>query len=600
MFRNMVSTAQTNPSGKADTLDKIKPSDSFYDWNPSQRWVRKLKNTIVVAPKKESAADTFNVQSPSNIYLEAEGKTIREIRIVRLMPFGTSVTDRDVPNTTWLGKAGNAIHVSTREFIIRNELMFHEGDVINSYQLADTERYLRSFRYINDVRVIVVPVADDHADVIVVVQDVLPYSVEFGTNFSSRANFAIANRNIIGMGVELRAGAFMDSYKDRLMGYEATMRLPHIRRSFVSFQADYTDKYENQRYGFSLRRDFYAPTTQYAGHLIFYRTRTPVRYSHPASGYPEITPITIRYHHLNAWLGRSFLFDKDAFNNQRKNFTVSLGAQKIYFNDRPENSEELYYRFQNRTTYLASLTYSQQAYYKTSLIYNFGRTEDIPYGYQFSVVGGKEINEIHNRPYTGANFSAGYFISKFGYLSGAVSWGTFFRNRPEQGTVDIGTNYFSNLYVLGRFKHRTFISIQYTRQLDNKLEDQLIIDEKYGIPGFRNDSVLGRHRFNLSVEQVLFTPWNLYSFHFVVYAFAHLSWLGGYSQPIMLSPLYSSFGIGVRIRNNRLLFNTLQIQLAYFPNIPENSRFRYYEFSHETVLKPRDFMPKAPEVMPLY
>jgi hypothetical protein len=147
---------------------------------------------------------------------------------------------------------------------------------------------------------------------------------------------------------------------------------------------------------------------------------------------------------------------------------------------------------------------------------------------------------------------------------------------------------------------RTFINGQYTRQLHNTLKDKLVIDGDHGIPGFRNDSVLGRHRFNLSVEQNFFTPWSLYDFRFVIYAFGYFSWLGGYDNPIIISPLYSSFGLGIRIRNNRLVFNTLQIQFAYFPNIPKNSRFRYLNFSKETVLLPRDFMSKAPDVIPLY
>ncbi len=595
-----MSMAQTKHPVKGDTLHNTQQKENFYDRNSSSRWIRELKNVIIVPPKNESAVDSFNIQSPSNIYISTEGRTITRIRIVRMKPFGTSLTDTSVHYTTWLGKAGNAVHISTNEFLIRNALLFGEGDTVNSFKLADSERYLRSLRYIDDARVVAVPISDDEAEVIVAVQDILPYSVSFGTNFSSRANFALTNRNIVGMGVEMRAGTFIDSHQDRLMGYEAMLRLPNIGRTFISLQADYLDKYENQRYGFTLSRDFYAPTTQYAGHLIFYNARTPVHYCDPQGDYPKITAITVRYNHLDAWLGRSFQINRNPFNKQRNNITVSLGTQQISFVDRPENSEESYYKFQNRTTYLASLTYSQQAYYKTNLIYNFGRTEDIPYGYLLSIVGGKEVNEMYNRPYIGANFSSGYFIPKLGYLSGAISYGTFFRKGADQGAIDFELNYFTNLYVLGNFRQRTFINGQYTRQLYNKLDDQLVIDGDFGIPGFRNDSVLGRHRFNLSFEQDLFTPWDLYGFKFVVYAFANFSWLGGYDKPIILSPLYSSFGLGVRVRNNRLIFNTLQIQFAYFPNIPENSRFRYIHLSKETVLQPRDFKPKAPGIMPLY
>jgi outer membrane protein assembly factor BamA len=600
MSQGLVSMAQTKHPGNGDSLHNAKPKENFYDRNSSSRWIRELKNVIVVPPKDESAVDSFNIESPSNIYIGTEGRIITRIRIVRIKPFGASLTDTSAHDVTWLGKAGNAIHIATNEFIIRNALLFGEGDTVNSFKLADSERYLRSLRYIDDACVVVVPISDNDAEVIVMVQDILPYSVGFGTNFSSRANFALTNRNIIGTGIEVRAGAFIDSQKDRLMGYEAMLRIPNIDRTFISLQADYLDKYENQHYGFTLSRDFHTPTTQYAGHLILYNARTPVRYSNPEDDYPKVTAVTVRYNHLDVWLGRSFQIDRNPFNKQRKNFTISLGTQRMRFVDRPEKSEESYYKFQNRTTYLASLTYSQQAHYKTNLIYSFGRTEDIPYGYLVSVVGGKEVNEMYNRPYIGANLSSGYFIPKLGYLSSAVSYGTFFRKGTDQGAIDFHLNYFTNLYVLGKFRQRTFINGQYTRQLYNKLDDQLVIDGDFGIPGFRNDSVLGRHRFNLSLEQDLFTPWDLYGFKFVLYVFANFSWLGGYDKPIILSPLYSSFGLGMQIRNNRLIFNTLQIRLAYFPNIPANSKFRYIHLSKETALQPRNFMPKAPDIMPLY
>ena len=603
--RSFVSVAQTN----ADSLHQARTNEDFYDRNSSSRWIRELKNIIIVPPKNESAVDSFNIQSPSNIYFEVEGRTITQIRIIRLKPFGASVADiaddgawadSTRHSINWLGKMGNAVHISTAEFIIRNALLFREGDVVNSYKLAYSERYLRSLRFISDARVTAAPVSEDEAEVLVIVQDMMPYSVSFGSNFSSQANIAFTNSDVIGLGIELRAGTFFNSQKERLMGYEASLRLPNIGHSFISFQADYLDKYENQRYGLALRRDFYAPSTKYAGHLIAYNARTPVRYFDSSGKYRLDTPINIRYRYLDVWLGRSFHIDRNSFDKQHKNITVSLGARQMHFIDRPENSEELYYKFQNRTTYLASLTWSKQAFYKTNLIYNFGRTEDIPYGYILSIVGGKEINEMYNRPYLGANVSSGYFIPTFGYLSGALSYGTFFRDGADQGLLNFELNYFTSLYVIGNFRHRTFINGQYTRQLYNRLNDKLVIDGDHGIPGFRNDSVLGRHRFNLSVEQDLFTPWNLYGFRFVPYAFANFSWLGGYDSPIIFGTLYSSFGVGVRIRNNRLIFNTLQIQFAYFPNIPENSRFRYVQFSSERVLQPREFMPKSPEVVPLY
>ena len=127
--------------------------------------------------------------------------------------------------------------------------------------------------------------------------------------------------------------------------------------------------------------------------------------------------------------------------------------------------------------------------------------------------------------------------------------------------------------------------------------DRLIINGEHGIPGFRNDTALGRHRFSLSLEQCLFTPLNIYDFRFVVYCFAHLSWLDDYNKPIIFSDMYSSFGLGLRIRNNRLTFKTIQLEFAYFHNGTKPHHFR---FSSEDVLRPREFRPVAPEVAPMY
>ena len=595
---DVVATASV---GLRDTI----PQRSMYNYNPSRRWVRELRNIIIVSPKNESETDTFNIRSPNDIYLETLGRTITEIQIVRVNPFGASITDSSYNRTSWLGRAGNAIHVNTREYVIRNALMFKEGDAIDGFRLAYSERYLRSMEYIGDARIAAIPVADNEAKIIVAVQDNLPYSLGGGDvsfDYSelefTRGSVYLANKNVLGFGIEMQARAFVDREKDNLMGYSAMLRASQIGRSLISFQADYLDRFENQLYGFEFRRDFYTPATKYAGRFSYYNAQTPVRSYHYKRERPTTDPAIIGYEQWDAWLGRSFHISKNSLQN--RNITVSFGMQRVYFSDVPEDASDRYYRFQNRTTLLSSLTFSQQAFYNASLIYQYGRTEDIPYGYLFSIIGGREINERYTRPYIGSTFSLGNFVPYVGYLSGAISYGAFFNKGADQGVLDVEMNYFSNLYVTGNVRQRTFINGQYTRQLFNWLEDQLVIDGEHGIPGFRNDSILGRHRLNLSVEQNVFLPREFLGFRFAVYAFSYLSWLGGYNEPIIFSNLYSSIGLGVRIRNNRLVFNTIQIQFAYFPNIPKNSKFRDFTFSGEKMLKPRDFMPNAPEIMPLY
>jgi len=133
-----VSVAQVDFSGDENSLQNQKTGGNIYEFNPSSRWVRELKNVIIVAPKREQA-DTFNVQSPKRIYNDAEGLVIREIKIVRLKPFGVSVTDSVTRNLHWAGKTANAMHVGSNEGIIRNALLFKEGDLVESTKMAYTQ-----------------------------------------------------------------------------------------------------------------------------------------------------------------------------------------------------------------------------------------------------------------------------------------------------------------------------------------------------------------------------------------------------------------------------------------------------------------------------
>jgi hypothetical protein len=577
---------------KNDTINSSKPNN-YYEWI-----LREIRNIIIVQPK-DSITDSVNIFSPIDIYTPYEGQTITNIRIIRLDPFGTSVYDVDIEpkKNDWFGRIGNSVHINTREIVIRNMLLFKEGDVIERHTLAYTEQYIRKMNYINNARIVVLPISDYSVEVVVIVQDNFPYSADGSTNLLDQANVSLYNRNVLGLGLDLQFGTFINTQKDDVMGYTAVLRLPNINRSFISLNAYYLDKYEEQRIGVNFKREFYSPATKYAGFVDVYTAQLPVRYRDLQS---QIDTTVVKYDKFDTWLGRSFLLPNKKM--LYRNITLSVRGQNIHFVKRPPEVEEHYYIFQNRRTYLASVSYSKQSFFKATHIYNFGRTEDIPYGDIFTITTGGEIGEFYRRPYLGAAYSTGHFIWNFGYLSGTINYGTFFnKSHADQGIIDIESNYFTNLFIIGLYRCRTFLKAQYTAQIYNKLEDYLRINGiEQGIPGFRNDSIIGRQRLNFSIEQNVFMPREFYGFRFVLYGFAHLSWLGGYEEKLKLENTYQSIGIGVRLRNNRLVFNTVQLQLAYFPNIPNKSRFKYFDFSSEKVLYVRGLTPQAPDIVQIY
>jgi hypothetical protein len=102
----------------------------------------------------------------------------------------------------------------------------------------------------------------------------------------------------------------------------------------------------------------------------------------------------------------------------------------------------------------------------------------------------------------------------------------------------------------------------------------------------------------VSLESVLFSPVNLYGFRFAFFGFTDFSFLSGTNEILGNGYAISSIGVGIRIRNDNLVFNTLQIRIGYFPNPPSYSTISPFNISGEQLLRPANFEPGPPSVIP--
>ena len=91
----------------------------------------------------------------------------------------------------------------TRDGIIRQYLLFERGDTIDPYSLADSERLLRQLSYINDARILVVPVTgpDNGVAVIVEYRDRWPYGATGKIKDFGRYEASVYTTNLGGLGV---------------------------------------------------------------------------------------------------------------------------------------------------------------------------------------------------------------------------------------------------------------------------------------------------------------------------------------------------------------------------------------------------------------
>ena len=116
---------------KRDSADAYKNSQVFYD-TVYQKFSRKkitqlLYNLAFIMPKQSDLPDTLQVLKSNKPFEEFRGKVIRSISIKILPPFGASIFDTSRHAATGVGKALNSVHVNTRKYVIRRNLLFKKG-----------------------------------------------------------------------------------------------------------------------------------------------------------------------------------------------------------------------------------------------------------------------------------------------------------------------------------------------------------------------------------------------------------------------------------------------------------------------------------------
>jgi hypothetical protein len=576
-------------SSKTKTVDKnIIFYDSLKAKASKNHLMKKLYDLVVISPDTiHSKRITKTSDAGYKIY---SGEKIRNIEIKRLNVFGVDINNPAVKNTSRFYRLLNNTHVNTNESIIRKNLLFSAGDTVSPLTLSDNERILRQLPYIDDARIMVVPVSDDEVDIIVLTKDVYSLGGSYTYKGFSKGEAQVFEKNVFGMGHEFGIDIPFNNYLPNSPGFGVHYTVDNIARSFINLNLFYLTGLGETTYGFGLSRKLVSSTSKYAGGIS-------VRQMYTTEDLDTLpVPQPLKYNFQDYWLSRSFLIDKESVSR------VIFGARYTNNNvfDHPFILPDSYYDIQKYRIFLTSAAISVQKFYKTSLIYNYGRTEDIPYGTLFKITAGREFNEFKNRTYLGTEIAFGKAYKKLGYFYTYAGLSTFINgNSTEQGVFAFDLKYFSNLLTLGKNKIRNFVNINYSRGFNRNTDEFLAFYTTNGFSGFKNDTITGNQRLTVSLESVMFSSLNLYNFKFAFFGFTDFSLLSATNEMIGGGRnTLSSIGLGVRVRNDNLIFNTLQIRLAFYLNLPPYSDINHLTVSGEQLLRPNNFDPGPPSIIP--
>ena len=200
----------------------------------------KLSKELLKSVTRKSKENIINTRS-EEAFLPYEGKIIREIYINHL-DFEKSITDTSKNIKNWLVRAGNTLHNTTKEWVIRDHVFFRPKKPLNAYLLADNERYLRDLDFILDARILVLPLdhTSDSIDVMVITRDVFSIGGSLNPRGVNETKFRIYDVNFLGWGQRLQFNGYYDQPRIPNFGYEVYYRKSSLGGSLVNVTAGYT------------------------------------------------------------------------------------------------------------------------------------------------------------------------------------------------------------------------------------------------------------------------------------------------------------------------------------------------------------------------
>ncbi|MFN8355658.1 MAG: hypothetical protein U0Y10_14470 [Spirosomataceae bacterium] len=538
-----------------------------------------------------------------NPFLEHEGKVIRHIVIRRFDVFGPSVYDTLRKPSNWVERFGNKLHKETQESVIKNSfLLFEEGEVLRPQTLWDNERLLRQASIFHDARILVVPDKRfaNLVDVYVITHDVWSLNPNIDIGGTNKFGLELEQKNFRGLAHTFtNTIRYNGSAPSHPWEFGSLYRIPYIKRTFITAEAQLQLYRDFKIVSAKAYRPFITPETKYAGAAeLSYNRITNYVYDLGDSVRYESFPLN--YFYGDIWLGRAFKLDLGSkLLNERARLVIAARTNRYIFTERPQVSLDSNRLYENRSTYLFSVGFSNRQYRRDVLIYGFGRTEDVPYGYLGSIVFGHEKAEFGGRDYFGFKFAQGRYLPKnWGYLYTLANFGYYNRGGDiEQGVLSLEANYFSGLLKLRRANLRQFINLRYTTGINRFNFEYIGISGADGIRGANSSKLLGTKRLTLNLETVLFSSFQVVGFRIASYAFADLGLVETSNQSLLSSPIYQGFGLGFRFRNENLTFNTFSVRFAFYPNIFSTSQLGF-DLGGETPLRLRDFTIEQPEIVP--
>ena len=555
--------AKTTNSGTSSTQKKEKQSDSSI--------LKRLYGLLFVT--KEDTGKEIVFRKSDTKFRKYQNKRVRKIYIKQKDVF------QDPNKRNNLKLIGNQIHIDTRVAIIRKNLLFKEFSLVDAKIFSASEKRLSELDYIKEATIEVVPIKGekDFVDVVVNTRDKFSKEVNIGiSKFGVKYDIGFKDKNLLGLGNTFDSKMKINKSITSTMGNSSKYKISNIDGSFIDAELFYLYDYRNENIGGELSRNYEAGL-KYVGAI-------KIRNEKEFQMEIDDTIVTPKNESVifDFWIGRVYSFYKDFFKYD-KLFLAVRHSETDYISKPSGVAEDSLQEYKDIIfNNLFKVVFAKQNFYRTNYIYGFGENEYLPYGKMVEFIFGLEKNEFYNRFYYGFALTTGDLIEKMGFFYNKLGFGFYTNDKKlENNVLRYDMLYLSSLKKINNHYLRWIAKYKYVTSLSeiDDEKDKLAINNS-DVRGFdynRN----GEQKLSFSSEVTDYTPWKFLGFNFSFFGFYDFSVLNEYEDFFAGGRYNSAVGLGLRLKNNNLVFNTIQLRFVYFPLVNSGEASNSFDIFEE-------------------
>jgi hypothetical protein len=506
-----------------------------------------------------------------------EGKRIRSIQIEQ-KHFGASIINPYNVKKDALTKFADKLHNKTNENTIRKNLFIKEQEILDPLVIAYNEKWLRDLPYIQDARILasLSPSDTNEVDIYIITKDIFPFGGSFNIRNADSYTATLSTENANDGGNAFNLSHNFDKNRSINTGWGFDYTTRNLQGSFTDITVGAKSFAPNEANGdlsestVYLRgnRPLLTPNSKWNWGFDWNNANNKNVFTSKWSDSLFKSTYNYNLKHFDAWLGYQLFSNQLSLASNNVHYFVQVRFWENIFKQRPTDYlAQIDKNYQNIEAFLGSFTLFKQKIIRTQYLYGFGRNEDLPTGKSMVITAGNYRREQNSLPYLGVKLETYKLLSNENFRHSILSAGSSYTDGQLQDVRFIASIEQINKlrYLQSGYKYRSIINISFTETLKNKFNEALLISSSYGIPQLNKERIYGGTRITANWESVWYNSRSFYGFRTSPFAFGNITYLRTVGQPIGNGDIYSSIGSGMRIRNENLIFGTIELKAFYFP-----------------------------------